>query len=56
MKETYEDAQHVLVMEAYLESVNASDMSDLEILVRILHTGWMDQTVDITGGSIEPAS
>ncbi|KAJ4377263.1 hypothetical protein N0V83_000087 [Neocucurbitaria cava] len=41
MKETYEDAQHVLVMESYLESVNASDLSDLEILVRILHTGWM---------------
>ena len=41
MKETYEHAQHVLVIDSYLESVDSSRTSDTELLMRVLVSGWM---------------
>ncbi|KAF2191642.1 hypothetical protein K469DRAFT_718663 [Zopfia rhizophila CBS 207.26] len=40
LKQTYEDAEHVLVIDTYLESIDSSSLSDLELLMRIFVSGW----------------
>ena len=40
LKQVYEEATHVLVIDSYLQSVQSEDVTDLEILMRIFASGW----------------
>jgi hypothetical protein len=40
MRETYTNADKVLVFDSYLEAVNSKDMTDFEQAFRIVCTGW----------------
>lgn len=40
MRDTYANADKVLVLDSYLESMNSQDMTDFEQALRIICTGW----------------
>jgi hypothetical protein len=52
LKQVYEEATHVLVIDSYLEAVKSEDLMDLEILMRIFASGWTRRLWTLQEGAL----